>query len=587
MQQTNFKFSKKQSVLVSLITYLRPYSIMMLGVFISLLFTSAATLLISQSIKLFIDQGIAQGSQANLNKALVSLVLTILMLAIFTFCRFSLITLVGEKVVADMRRDIFRHILYLSPSFFERNKSGELLSRLVADTTLLLSVIGSSLSIALRNAVMLIGGVVVLVSINSSLASMLLVIIPMVITPLFLMRNKLRLYARFSQDKVADLTSQTEQVLGALKVVQSYQRESFEMKRFDNLLQVQIQAAKKRVLIRGTLTATVIFMAFLGIGVVLWNGGTQVLNGTLSAGDLSAFIYVAIVCAGTVAALSDVAGDLQKAIGATERIFEFLITRPDVKEQHNAIAMSKEDFKTLEFKNVEFSYDSNKKRKTLQNINFHILPSAINALVGKSGSGKTTLFMLLERFYDITAGQILINDIDIRQLKLQDLRSIFTYVPQEAYVFSTTVYENILYGNPNATEDMVIEAARQARCMEFIEKMPEGIYTDLGDKGLKLSGGQKQRLAIARAILNDPKVLLLDEATSALDAENEHLVQEALNHLMQGRTTIAIAHRLATIKGAQQIIVLENGEVAESGTHEQLMQSTKGVYKRLAKMQAL
>jgi ATP-binding cassette subfamily B protein len=585
--QHNAKTKVSQSVLQGLSNYIKPYKIMMLGVFIALIITSVATLLISQSIKIFIDEGLSQGNQDNLNHALFLLVSTIITLSIFTFLRFSLITLVGEQVVADMRRDIFNHILYLSPSFFERNKSGELLSRLVADTTLLLSVISSSLSVAMRNAVMLLGGIIMLISINPRLTSMLLVIIPVVIIPIFAMRKKLRKHARISQDTVADLTSQTEQVLGAFKVVQSYQRERFEMNHFDALLGTQLTAAKKRILVRGGLTGVVIFLAFLGIGLVLWHGGTEVLRGNLSAGNLSAFIYVAIVCAGTVAALSDVVGELQKAIGATERIFEFLSTSPDVIEDQNPVSINKNEFTSLEFKKVCFNYDNDKKRNTLKDINIKIKIGSINALVGKSGAGKTTLFMLLERFYDIASGEILINDIDIKKLKIKDLRSIFTYVSQDPYIFSTTLYDNILYGNPDATPEMVMEAAKKAHCLDFIERMPEGIHTYLGDKGIKLSGGQKQRVSIARAILNDPKVLLLDEATSALDAENEHLVQEALSNLMHGRTTIVIAHRLSTIRSAEQIIVLESGEVVEVGNHESLMGNAKGVYRKLAKMQSL
>lgn len=576
-----------RSVLKGLLTYVYPYKVMMLGVLVSLCVTSGAVLGISESIKIFINDGIAEHSISSLNRALLTLLVTVLVLAVFTFARFSLITLVGEKVVSDMRTDIFKQVLKLSPSYFERNNSGELLSRLVADTTLLLSIIGSTLSFAMRNWVMLMGGIIMLIGINPRLASMLLLVIPAVIVPLLLVRKKLRFYAKTSQDKVADLTSHTDQILGALKVVQAYQRESFELSRFVSLIDEQMRYAKDRIRLRGALTGGLIFLAFAGIGIILWTGGMQVLNGELSPGDLSAFIYVAIVCAGSVAGLSDVLGEIQKAVGATARIFDFLDIESEIKEIEHPMKVDVSIVPTIEFRDVTFSYLKNetpRKSLVLDSVSFQILQNKINALVGKSGAGKSTIFSLLERFYDIDSGSILINGVDVRQLGLGNLRSLFTYVSQDSYIFSTTVYDNIAYGNPEASEEEVLSAARQAGCMEFIQKMENGIYTHLGDKGIKLSGGQKQRISIARAILNNPKVLLLDEATSSLDAENESIVQSSLKQLMEGRTTIVIAHRLSTIKDADQIIVLESGKVKEIGTHGELLQKSS-LYKKLAQIQ--
>ncbi len=573
------------AILKQIIYFIKPYKILVLGVIASLIITSLATLMISQSIKIFIDEGIAQQNMHSVHLAFVLLIFTIITLAFFTFCRFSLITFVGEKVVSDIRVAIFEKILSLSMVFFDKNKSGDLLSRLVADTTILLSVIGSSLSVAMRNIVMLIGGIIMLLSINLKLTMMLLVIIPVVIMPIFAVRKKLREYATISQDRVADLTSQTDQVLGAVKVVQSYCMEDFEMGKFQNLIQIQIIAAKKRIIIRGILTATVILLAFLGIGFVLWYGGIEVLHGNLSAGKLSAFIYVAVVCGGTVAAISDVMGEVQKAIGASQRIFEFFDTAPSVPESEDAISINKEDFCDITIQNASFSYQSNAKKRVLSDISFEIKKGTVNALVGKSGSGKTTIFMLLQRFYDVINGNILINNINIKNLKIQDLRRIFTYVPQDPYIFSTTIFENIAYGNPHATEAMVLDAAKKANCIEFIERFPDGIYSYLGDKGVKLSGGQRQRIAIARAILNDPKILLLDEATSALDSENEALIKDAINTLMYNRTTIIIAHRISTIKDADQIIVIDKGAIQKIGTHAELKKNHNSLYYKLCRAQ--
>ncbi len=565
--------------------YFRPYRLMLLGVLAALLLTSAAVLLIGQAIKMFIDLGIAHGNGAQLDKALSFLLATIIVLAIFTFCRFFLITLAGERMITDLRHDIFAHVLSLPPSFFEKNKSGELLSRLTSDTTLLLTLISSSLSFTLRNIIMLAGGIVVLIATSPKLSAMLVIIIPTVILPLLILGKRLRTYTRYSQDCVAALSSQAEQAMGALKVVQAYRREEYEIDNFDSLLKQQMTYAFDRILLRGILTATIISLAFGGIGVVLWIGGHQVLKGSMSPGELSAFVYVSIVCAGAVAALSDVLGDWQKAMGATERIFEFLSTKPDIEQPIQPATLPNKQVGKIEFCDVVFGYDAAKKRKILKGASFEITPGEVTAIVGKSGVGKTTIFMLLERFYDIEDGQILFDGIDIRNLNLSDLRSLFTYVPQDSYLFSTTVYNNILYGNPSATRKMVIEAATQAGCMEFIERMPDGVDTYLGDKGFKLSGGQKQRLTIARAILNDPKILLLDEATSSLDSENEQLLQKALKNLMHGRTTIAIAHRLSTVKNADKIIVLDGGVIAEQGKHSMLIKNKSGVYSRLAKLQ--
>jgi ATP-binding cassette, subfamily B, bacterial len=580
----NSKIEPQPGTLKLILTYLKPYKFMIVGVVFSLFITSASVLGISSALRYLIDFGLVKGEIFLLNKALLYLLSIISILAIFTAVRFFLITMVGEKVVTDLRRDIYRHILGLSPAFFEKNQTGEILSRITADSTVLLTIIGSSLSVAARNTIMLIGGVFMLASISLKLSSILAILIPIIILPLILTMRRLRNYTRDAQDKIAEITSQCEQTLGAIKTIQAYTREDHEKKIFDNRLKQQLKTANDRITLRAVLTALIIFLVFGGIAFVLWIGGHEVLKGNLSAGELSAFIYTGVVCAGTVMALSDVLGDVQKALGATERIFEFLAIKPDIKESDNPISIAKRSKGNIEFKDVEFGYGDGHK-KILSKVSFEIEPGKVTALVGKSGVGKTTIFMLLERFYDIRKGGIFFDGVDIKELRLSELRSRFTYIAQDPIIFSTTAYENILYGNPKATKEEVLEAARQANCLEFIEKMPDGFDTYLGDKGMKLSGGQKQRLVIARAILNNPKILLLDEATSSLDSENEQTVHLALNNLMSNRTTIVIAHRLSTIKKADKIIVLNDGKIAETGTHENLIKKETGIYKRLAKLQ--
>jgi ATP-binding cassette subfamily B protein len=556
---------------------------MLAGVLVSLIITSLSMLAISEAIKIFIDTGISKNSQSNLDEALMFLIGTVIFLTIFTYTRFFLITLVGERVVTDLRHDIYSKMLKLTPKFFESYRSGAIISRMSADTTLLLTIIGSSLSVAMRNIVMLIGGLIMLVKSSHILSGMLVVLIPVVIFPIMYLGKKLRVYARNSQDRVADLTAHSAQTLHALKIVQSYNREEHELSSFDSLLQNQLKVAFDRIALRGLLTAVVIFLVFGGVAVILWNGGHMVLRGELSAGELSAFVYIAVLCAGSVAALTDVLGELQKAAGATERIFEFLSLDMSVKEADEPTDITSIKSGNIEFRDVVFSYDT--KRDVLKHANFTIESGKVTALVGKSGAGKTTSFMLLERFYDVESGEILIDGININNLKVSDLRAQFTLVTQDPIIFADTVSNNIRYGKLDATDREIEEAARKAGCTEFIDKMPDGFNTYLGDQGVKLSGGQKQRLTIARAILNDPKILLLDEATSSLDSENESQIQYALENLMKGRTTIVIAHRLSTVKRADKIVVLNHGKVIEEGTHKELIKNEKGLYTKLAKMQ--
>jgi ATP-binding cassette, subfamily B, bacterial len=571
--------------LALLIPYMKPYKSMLFGVLISLILTSAAVLFISRGVKIFIDEGITAHNAAVLDQSLFFLLGVIIVLALFTFLRFFLITWTGEKVIADLRKDIYQHMLRLSPGFYEKNSAGEVLAYIVSDTTLLLNIIGSSLSMAMRNIVLFIGGVAMLIFTSKKLTLMILILIPIVIAPIMILGKKLRALSKKSQDKVGELSSISEQTVSAIKTIQAYVREEKEADYFSNKIKDQMTLTLERITLRGLVTMSIITLVFGGIGCILWVGGHQVLDGNITAGELTAFIYISIVCAGAIAALSEVYGEIDKAAGATERIFDFLATKPTIFDAVDAVSIDSNFQGNISFKDVTFFYESNPTKAALKKLSFDILPGKITALVGKSGAGKSTIFMLLERFYDIQDGQILFDETDIKKIKLADLRSQFAYVSQDAVIFSSTAYENILYGKPTATREEVIQAAIAANALEFIEKMPEGFDTFLGEKGVRISGGQKQRIAIARAILNDPKILLLDEATSSLDSENEQLVQKALANLMQGRTTIVIAHRLSTVINADNIIVLDKGKIIESGTHSQLIEKDNGIYKSLAKLQ--
>jgi len=400
--------------------------------------------------------------------------------------------------------------------------------------------------------------------------------------PIITIGRKVLVYSKRSQDKLADLTSASEETLYGIKTIQSYVRESFETDQFVTKLKSHLDVTFRRIMIRGIFTAIIICCVFGGVALVLWYGALQVIDGGITAGELSGFIYLAVITAASVGAISEAYGELQKAMGAIDRIFEFLDAENVIQERSSPKKLPSKERPTIEFENITFAYDGNK--NVFENFSLKIASGKINAFVGKSGVGKSTLFALMERFYDVQNGSVNINGIDIKDLKLANLRSLITYVPQEPIIFSGTVYENILYGNLNASRKEVYAAAKAASALEFIEKMPEGMDSDIGSKGVKLSGGQKQRISIARAVLSNPKVLLLDEATSALDSENEGYVQDALYNLMKGRTTIVIAHRLSTIKNADKIFVIGDKKVLQEGSHNSL-KDKKGLYSKLLKLQ--
>jgi ATP-binding cassette subfamily B protein len=490
----------------------------------------------------------------------------------------------GERVSADMRKAVFNRIVTLHPSYFEENRSGELMSRLTTDTALLQSIIGSSFSMALRSILLLIGGLVMLMVTNFKLTLFVIFSVPIILIPMMIYGRKVRKLAESSQDAIADVGTYAGEIIQNIKVVQSYTHEVKEQYAFAHEVEKAFSVAKQRVKQRSYLIAIVIFLTFGAISAMLWVGGMDVLKGQMSAGELGAFIFYAIIVAMSVATIAEVYGELQRAAGSATRLLALLEIESDIKELVSPKVMNNHAQSVISFKEVDFCYPSRPDSAALHQINLAIPTGKIVALVGPSGAGKTTLFELLQRFYDPQKGSISFNDIDIAELKLTDLRQAMGMVPQHPILFSSDVWHNIRYGKPQASDEEVISAATKAHAHEFIKQLPQGYASFLGEQGVRLSGGQKQRIALARAILKDPEVLLLDEATSALDAESEYHVQAALDELMTNRTTLIIAHRLATVIHADLIVVMDQGRIIDQGDHKSLLKSSK-LYQRLCELQ--
>jgi len=573
----------------TLLPFFRPYRRHMVLALIALTVTAGTMLSLGKGVQFLIDQGLASGSEAGLTQALMIFVGLVFLLGIGSFCRFFLVSWIGERVVADIRKAVFAHLLTLSPSFFEDNSPSEIQSRITADTTLLQSVIGSSFSIALRSSLMLIGGILFLLVMHFKLTLILLACVPFVIVPVVYFGRRVRRLSRDSQDEIASVGRYLSQALRHIKVVQAFTHEQHDIERFSSTVDRAFDVSVKRIQQRSWLTLVVIFLSMSGIGVMLWFGGKDVISGVMSAGDLASFLFYSIIVAGAVAAISEVMGELQRAAGAAERIMELLSARSDIvsgatafpAERMDAIAQGEE---LIRFDHVEFRYPTRPDHAALKHLSFSIKQGEMLALVGPSGAGKSTFFELLLRFYDPQQGGIYLAGEDIRQYSLADLRHRFALVPQETVLFDQTVDDNLGYANRAASHQSIQQAAEQANAHEFIERLNQGYETRLGEDGVRLSGGQRQRVAIARAILKEASILLLDEATSALDAESENKVQAALEPLMKGRTTLVIAHRLATVLNADRIMVLDQGEIIAQGTHTELLESC-ALYKRLADLQ--
>ncbi len=564
--------------------FLRPYWPRVLGASLALVFTASVTLSLGQGLRMLVDQGFVSGSAEQLNRAVLVFMLIVLLLAIGTFTRFYLVSWIGERVTADLRRAVFDHVLSLHPGFFETNGAGEIQSRITADTTLLQTVIGSSVSIALRNLLTLAGGVVLLFVSNPRLTGIVLLSVPLVLLPIVVFGRRVRTLSRDSQDRLANAGAYLSEALGNIKTVQAFNHEGVDRERFAMHVEDTFRASIRRVVQRSWLTAMVIVLVLGAVGAMIWVGGNDVIAGRTTPGELTAFIFYAVMVAAAAGALSEVIGDLQRAAGATERLMELLREAPLIRAPADPLALPARLRGEIELKELRFAYPSNPDRPAIDGITLHVPAGSSVALVGASGAGKSTLVDLLLRFYEPDGGSIRLDGIDTRRVDPQALRRHFALVPQQPVLFTGSVLDNIRYGVPGASEEAVMAAARAAFAEEFIARLPEGYASFVGEGGVRLSGGQRQRIAIARALLRDPAILLLDEATSALDADSEAMVQQALAALMQGRTTLVIAHRLATVRRVDRIVVLEQGRIAATGTHDELLAASP-LYARWAALQ--
>ncbi|MBN9089569.1 MAG: ATP-binding cassette domain-containing protein [Reyranella sp.] len=564
--------------------YLRPYRGRVALALLSLLVAAGTVLAFGACLRALIDRGFAQGRPDVLNYALASLLAVAVVLAIASGARYYLVSWLGERVVGTLRRDLFAHVVRLGPAWFEIKRSGDVMSRISSDAQLIEQVIGSSASVALRNALMCLGGIVMLVVTNPKLALWVLAVVPVVVAPIVLFGRKVRTLSREAQARVADMVSEGGETLDAVRTVQAFAQEDSAGARFARATERAFDAAVARIGRRAIMTTLVIFIVFAAVGFLLWMGGHDVISGRISAGDLSAFVFYAVLVASSGGAISETIGDLQRASGAAERLAELRAEQPVIREPAQPKALPQPARGALAFENLSFRYPTRPDSLALAHLNLRIAPGETIAIVGPSGAGKTTVFNLLMRFYDPEQGAIRLDGVDVRDLRLSDLRRSLAIVPQEPVLFTASVAENIRYGRPDASAEEVREAARAASALDFIEALPQGFETDLGTRGVRLSGGQRQRIAVARALLCDPAVLLLDEATSALDAESELAVQQALDRIMHRKTTLVIAHRLATVQKADRIVVLEAGEVVDVGSHAELVRRG-GLYARLAQLQ--
>jgi ATP-binding cassette, subfamily B, bacterial len=556
----------------------------LVGFFIGMLTAAGASLLLPQAMKQAIDKGFTAETAASLNSHFMLLGAIVLVMAIATAIRFYFVTWIGERVVADVRQAAHKHLLSLSPSFFEENRPAEIASRLTSDTSIIEMTVGTSMSVAMRNSIMIVGGIVFMAAIALKLTAMMMLIIPAVVIPITIMGRKLRALSRGSQDKIADIGAMADEAMGAIRVVQAFTQEKFEQNRFSQAVENAFIMARKRFTMRAVMTAIVMILAMGGIVGVLWTGAQDVIAGRMSGGDIAAFIFYAVMVGSAVSALTEVWGDVLRAVGAASRLEELLGTKPSIEAPANPAALPQPAQGRIEFAHVTFRYPSRPDTSALHDFSLNIQPGETVALVGPSGAGKTTLFQLIQRFYDPHSGSVAVDGVKLTNVDPQDLRQRIALVPQDSVIFAASAYDNIAYGRDGASEADIWAAAEAANAAEFLRALPDGIHSYLGEGGARLSGGQRQRIAIARAILRDAPILLLDEATSALDAESERVVQEALDTLMQNRTTLVIAHRLATVVNADRIVVLDGGRIDAIGTHGELI-AAGGLYARLAELQ--
>jgi len=566
--------------------FLWPYRSRMAVAGVALGVAAGCVLVLGQGLKRVVDAGFSGSDPASLDTALFALLAIVCVLALATYTRFYSVSWIGERVSADIRRAVFGHLLEQSPGFFETIRTGEAISRLTNDTALLEVVIGSSASFALRNTLIMLGALVMLVITSPKLTALVVLGVPLVIAPILLFGRRVRKLSRASQDRIADVSAYIDEALHEIRTVQSYVHEDRDHERFGERVEQAFGTAVRRIGQRALLVALVMLLAFGAVGVILWIGGHDVLAERISAGELSAFVFYAVLVAGAVGAVSEVIGDLQRAAGATERLMELLATEPAIRAPANPQALPDPPRGEMRFERVTFHYPSRPDAAALADFSLSVSRGEKVALVGPSGAGKSTVLQLLLRYYDPDGGAITLDGVELKKADPKAVRRRIALVPQDPVIFAASVAENVRYGRPEASDAEVLAACKAAYASEFIERLPEGMNSFLGERGVRLSGGQRQRLSIARALLADRALLLLDEATSSLDAESESYVQKALEHLMRGRTTLVVAHRLATVKNADRIVVMDQGRVIAAGTHSELVRE-EGLYARLAALQFL
>ncbi len=575
--------SKQVGALAHLWPYLSPYRVLMTAALLALVLTAAVSLILPLAVRRVVDN-FESGQAEILQGYFLTAIGIVAVLAIGTALRYYLVTRLGERVVADIRKSVFDRMIGMSPTFYERIMTGEVLSRITTDTTLILSVIGSSVSIALRNGLILIGGIGLMLYTSMKMTMLVLWPIPVILIPIIILGRRVRKLSRENQDWIAASSGDASEQLLSAQTVQAFTHESLSRAKFADVTERSYVAARRRIGTRAVMTAIVIFIAFSAIVGFLWMGANDVRTGVISVGELVQFMIYTIMVAGALAALTEIWGELQRAAGATERLVELLTAEDAVKDPEAPAVLPGRALGKIDFESVHFAYPSRPGIAALDGISLSVKPGETVALVGPSGAGKTTIIQLLMRFYDPQAGHVRLDGMDLQTLARDDFRRQIALVPQDPVIFADTARENIRFGRPEASDAEVEAAARAAAAHDFLMALPEGYDSEVGERGVMLSGGQKQRIAIARAILRDAPVLLLDEATSALDAESEQAVQQAVETLSEGRTTLIVAHRLATVKKADRIVVFEQGRIVAEGTHDSLV-SENGLYARLARLQ--
>ncbi len=574
--------SKRVGSLRALWPFVQPYRGTALLALLALVLTASVSLILPLAVRRVVD-GFNKGA-ALLDQYFLAALVIAALLAVGTGARYALVTRLGERVVADIRRAVFDRMVGMSPAFYERLMTGEVLSRITTDTTLILSVIGSSVSVALRNVLILIGGLILMMFTSAKLTGLVLLIVPLVVVPIIVLGRRLRSLSRENQDWIAHSSGQASEVLSSVQTVQAFTHENESRRVFADVTEKSYDSARIRIRARAQMTVIVIFLIFAGVVGVLWVGARDVRGGTMTIGDLVQFVIYSVMVAGSTGALSEIWGELQRAAGATERLAELLSARDTIADVPVPRDLPRPVRGEIIFDGVTFHYPTRPSQSALEAMDLTIRPGETVALVGPSGAGKTTVIQLIQRFYDPDKGRILLDGINLKDMGRGDFRRSIALVPQDPVIFAATARENIRFGRPGATDAEVEAAAAAAAAHDFLKALPEGYETFVGERGVMLSGGQKQRIAIARAILRDAPVLLLDEATSALDAESERAVQKAVDELAVGRTTIIVAHRLATVKKADRIVVFDQGRIVAEGTHDQLVQQD-GLYARLARLQ--